>query len=76
MITFSTVGYGDIVPTSDEARFVVMLEIFLSFFLIVFALTNIKKIHRFGKPEPEEKPTRVLQAEVIKAEDVQRQPGP
>ena len=48
VITFSTVGYGDIVPTSDEARFVVMLEIFLSFFLIVFALTNIKKIHING----------------------------
>lgn len=45
VITFSTVGYGDITPVSDIARFVVMLEIFLSFFLIVFALTNIKKIH-------------------------------
>lgn len=45
VITFSTVGYGDIIPTSDVARFVVMLEIFLSFFLIVFALANIKKIH-------------------------------
>lgn len=45
VITFSTVGYGDIVPSSDIARFVVMLETFLSFFIIVFALTNIKKIH-------------------------------
>jgi voltage-gated potassium channel Kch len=43
--TFSTVGYGDIVPVSDIARFVVMLEIFLSFLIIVFALANIKKIH-------------------------------
>lgn len=43
--TFSTVGYGDIVPVSEVARFVVMLEIFLSFFIIVFALANIKKIH-------------------------------
>ena len=48
VITFSTVGYGDIVPTSDVARFVVMLEIFLSFFLVVFALANIKKIHING----------------------------
>ena len=48
VITFSTVGYGDIIPTSDVARFVVMLEIFLSFFLIVFALANIKKIHING----------------------------
>ena len=48
VITFSTVGYGDIIPTSDVARFVVMLEIFLSFFLIVFALANITKIHING----------------------------
>ncbi len=45
VITFSTVGYGDITPVSEIAKFVVMLEIFLSFFLIVFALANIKKIH-------------------------------
>ncbi|MDF1696973.1 MAG: potassium channel family protein [Saprospiraceae bacterium] len=45
VITFSAVGYGDMAPVSDIARFVVMLEIFLSFFIIVFALTNIKKIH-------------------------------
>jgi len=43
--TFATVGFGDITPVSDIARFVVMLEIFLSFFIIVFALTNIRKIH-------------------------------
>jgi len=45
VITFSNVGYGDITPVSEVAKFVVMLEIFLSFFLIVFALANIKKIH-------------------------------
>jgi hypothetical protein len=45
VITFSTVGFGDITPVSDIAKFVVMLEIFLSFFIIVFALANIKKIH-------------------------------
>jgi hypothetical protein len=45
VVTFSNVGYGDITPVSVVAKFVVMLEIFLSFFLIVFALANIKKIH-------------------------------
>jgi hypothetical protein len=45
VITFSNVGYGDIVPVSVVAKFVVMLEIFLSFFLIVFTLANLKKIH-------------------------------
>lgn len=45
VITFSTVGYGDIAPVSEVARFLVILEIFLSFFIVVFALANIKKIH-------------------------------
>lgn len=45
MITFSTVGYGDIVPVSKVAKFLVMLEIFLSFFIVVYALANIKKTH-------------------------------
>jgi hypothetical protein len=41
--TFSTVGFGDISPVSDAAKFVVLLEIFLSFLIIVFSLANIKK---------------------------------
>lgn len=45
VITFSTVGFGDLAPVSAIARFVVMLEILLSFFIIVFSLANIKKIH-------------------------------
>ena len=45
VITFSTIGYGDIIPTSDVSRFIVLLETFLSFFIIVFALANVKKIH-------------------------------
>ena len=45
MTTFSTVGFGDITPISEIARFIVMLEIFLSFFIIVFALANIKNTH-------------------------------
>lgn len=45
VITFATVGYGDISPVSDVAKFVVMLEILLSFLIIVFSLANIKKVH-------------------------------
>ena len=45
VITFSTVGYGDITPVSGVVKFVVILEIYLSFFMIIFALANIKKIH-------------------------------
>jgi hypothetical protein len=45
VITFSTVGYGDIQPISEIARLVVVLEISLSFFIVVFGLANIKNIH-------------------------------
>ena len=45
LATVSSVGYGDIIPTSDVSRFIVLLETFLSFFIIVFALANVKKIH-------------------------------
>lgn len=45
VITFSTVGYGDIVPVSMIARILSVMEIFLSFFIVVFALANIKKVH-------------------------------
>ena len=45
VITFSSVGFGDIEPASFVARFVVILEILLSFIIVVFALANIKKIH-------------------------------
>ena len=44
-ITFSTVGYGDIEPITNVARLIVMLEIFISFLIIVFAVANIKNIH-------------------------------
>lgn len=45
IITFSSVGYGDIAPLSGVARSVAMLEIFLSYLIIVFALANIKNMH-------------------------------
>lgn len=43
--TFATVGFGDIVPVSGIARLLVLLEIALSFLIIVFGLANINKIH-------------------------------
>ena len=45
-ITFATVGYGDISPVSGPAKFIVMLEIALSFLILFFALTNVSKIHQ------------------------------
>ena len=44
VITFSTVGYGDVYPVSNIAKFIVTLEIFLSFFIIVFSISSIKNI--------------------------------
>lgn len=45
LITFSSVGFGDIVPISVSGKFLVMLEIVLSFFVLVFGIANIDRIH-------------------------------
>jgi hypothetical protein len=45
LITFSSVGFGDVVPLSVEGKIVVMLEVFLSFFVLVFGIANINRIH-------------------------------
>lgn len=45
LITFSSVGYGDVVPLSFEGKFLAMLEIVLSFFVLVFGIANINRIH-------------------------------
>ncbi|WP_031428484.1 potassium channel family protein [Flavimarina sp. Hel_I_48] len=43
-ITFSSVGYGDVVPISVLAKTLVMLEIGLRFFVLVFGIANINQI--------------------------------
>jgi len=45
IVTFASVGYGDIVPVSAPAKILVILEICQSFILIVFGLSNINNIH-------------------------------
>ncbi|SFZ94772.1 Ion channel [Flaviramulus basaltis] len=45
LITFSSVGFGDIVPISVSGKIMVMLEVFLSFFVLVFGIANINRIH-------------------------------
>jgi hypothetical protein len=45
LITFSSVGFGDIVPISVSGKIIVMLEVFLSFFVLVFGIANINRIH-------------------------------
>ena len=41
MVTFATIGFGDIVPLSGAAKLVVMLEIMTSFVFVFFILSNI-----------------------------------
>ncbi|WP_373056432.1 ion channel [Zunongwangia sp. H14] len=43
-ITFSSIGYGDIVPTSILSKTLVMLEVGLRFFVLVFGIANINQI--------------------------------
>jgi len=44
IVTFSSVGYGDVVPTTAWAKALVILEIILRFFVLVFGIANINQI--------------------------------
>ncbi|MBU3026081.1 ion channel [Zobellia galactanivorans] len=44
IITFSSVGYGDVVPVSIVAKATVILEVALRFFVLVFGIANINNI--------------------------------
>ncbi len=44
VVTFATIGYGDITPVSLSAKSLVVLEIMTSFVMIVFIVSNIEKI--------------------------------
>lgn len=45
LITFSSVGFGDIVPLTIAGKLLVMMEVFLSFLVLVFGIANINRIH-------------------------------
>lgn len=45
VVTFASIGYGDLVPVTIPARLLVILEIGQSFVMVVFGLSNINNIH-------------------------------
>lgn len=44
VITFSTIGYGDIVPVSNLARIVVMGEVLYSMFILVLVISSFTSL--------------------------------
>lgn len=44
IVTFATIGYGDIVPAVTEAKLLVLLEILSSFIMITFVISNLGRI--------------------------------
>jgi len=45
MITFITVGYGDIIPLSALAKSIVMLQVALTFYTLVIVVNGLISIH-------------------------------
>lgn len=46
VVTFATIGFGDITPVLMKAKLLVILEIATSFTMIVFVISNFDKIHQ------------------------------
>ena len=45
IVTFATIGFGDIVPSTLGAKFLVVLEIGTSFIMVVFIISNFHNMH-------------------------------
>ncbi|HEA23669.1 hypothetical protein LCGC14_2103010 [marine sediment metagenome] len=45
LISFSSVGFGDIVPIAYSAKSLVMLEVTLSFIVLFFGIANVNNMH-------------------------------
>ena len=45
IVTFATIGYGDIVPMVPEAKLLVLFEISTSFIMITFVISNLGRIN-------------------------------
>ena len=44
IVTFATIGYGDIVPLVAEAKLLVLFEILSSFIMITFVISNVSRM--------------------------------
>jgi hypothetical protein len=45
VVTFASVGYGDVAPLSTPAKLITIIEIGQSFVMVIFGLSNINNIH-------------------------------
>jgi voltage-gated potassium channel len=54
IVTVATVGYGDITPVTDIARFVAAIEVVMGVLLLLFGFSEIMSYmrERRGKREP------------------------
>jgi voltage-gated potassium channel len=56
MITLSTIGFGDIVPVSGEARVLVVVQILFGIVLVLFAFAEIASYEPAPRPRPATRP--------------------
>jgi CBS domain containing-hemolysin-like protein len=49
VVTFATIGFGDITPLLMKAKLLVVLEITTSFIMIFFVISNFDKIYQPNK---------------------------
>ncbi len=53
LVTFSTVGFGDITPEAISVKIIVMMEIATSFFIIFFVIANYFNLKNLSQKDSE-----------------------
>ncbi|MBT2291967.1 two pore domain potassium channel family protein [Paenibacillus albidus] len=62
--TFTTVGYGDIAPTDNTSRLVVVMQISFSFVTVAYALSMLGLFRKILGPGPEKEVEAYIEEEV------------